>query len=695
MDKEKMSVIALAGNPNVGKSTVFNALTGMKQHTGNWPGKTVETAQGIFAAKSNRYMLVDIPGTYSLMAHSREEEVARDFICFGESDATVVVCDATCLERNMNLVLQTLEITSKLVVCVNLMDEAKRKRISVNTDALSYMLGVPVVGISARNKKTVNKLTDTVEALFNGDATLNAYNVKYPPLLEEAVFNVGNILNNRDVKKLSVRWLALRLLEGDFELLSSIDGYLGYALSADAEILNAVRCEREKLKKEYGDTDICDIIVSSILSAAKDLCRKCVKFEIAEYNSFDRKLDKLLTGRLIGYPVMIFMLILILWITISGANYPSELLSEALFAFQDVLGAVFDFFGAPNWLYGIAVLGMYRVLAWVVSVMLPPMAIFFPLFTLLEDAGYLPRIAYNLDSPFQKCNACGKQALTMCMGLGCNSVGITGCRIIDSERERLLATLTNSFMPCNGKFPTLIALITMFFAFGTSGFFNSVISAVILTLLIVLAVTATFAVTKLLSKTLLKGEASSYTLELPSYRSVQVGKVIVRSVFDRTLFVLARAVTVAVPAGALIWLFANVYVGDLSLLSHAAQFLDGFGKFFGLDGVILISFILGMPANEIVVPIMIMAYTAVGTLSQSLGNLQLRELLIANGWTNITAVCTLIFMIFHWPCATSLLTLKRETKSVKWTLVAALLPTLLGLALCFFVKTGALLLGFC
>lgn len=379
---------------------------------------------------------------------------------------------------------------------------------------------------------------------------------------------------------------------------------------------------------------------------------------------------------------MILLLALVFWITITGANYPSQLISAGLFRVQDWLTSLFHAWNAPEWLHGALVLGVYRVLAWVVSVMLPPMAIFFPLFTLLEDAGYLPRVAYNLDKPFKCCHACGKQALTMCMGFGCNAAGIIGCRIIDSPRERLLAILTNNFVPCNGRFPTLIAILTMFFV-GVSGApGTSILSALLLTLVIVIGVAMTFGVTKLLSKTLLKGYPSSYTLELPPYRKPQFGKVIVRSILDRTIFVLGRAVAIAIPAGLVIWIMANIMIGDQSLLNHCADFLDPFARFIGLDGTILIAFILGLPANEIVVPIIIMAYMAQGSIIELDSLAQMKALFQANGWTWVTAICTMLFSLIHWPCSTTLLTIKKETGSWKWTFYALAIPTVLGIFIC-------------
>lgn len=688
-------VVAIAGNPNVGKSTVFNGLTGMNQHTGNWPGKTVASAQGYCQTKGHSYVMVDIPGTYSLLAHSAEEEVARNFICFGQPDAVMVVCDATCLERSLNLVLQTLEISSKVVVCINLMDEAKRKGIHVNLPLLEKRLGVPVVGTTARKKKSLSNLMDTLDHTVEEAQSSPTFEVHYPQVLENAVAMVEPVIQTIGFRDLDSRWLSLRLLDADPSLLTEVKAYLGEAFLNQEELRSALETAKAYLAGEGIDQDrLKDLVVTSLVNTAETVSRGAVTYEKKGYRHLDLKVDRILTSRRTGYPVMLLLLALVFWLTITGANYPSQLLSGFLFDIQDRLTALFQYLHAPSWLHGILVLGIYRVLAWVVSVMLPPMAIFFPLFTLLEDTGYLPRIAYNLDKPFKRCCACGKQALTMCMGFGCNAAGVVGCRIIDSPRERLLAILTNSFVPCNGRFPTLIAIITMFFIGTAGGMLSSIASALLLTGVILLGVVLTFTVTKLLSKTVLKGVPSSFTLELPPYRRPQIGKVIMRSVFDRTLFVLGRAAVVAAPAGMIIWLMANITVGGANILTHCAAFLDPFARLMGLDGVILIAFILGFPANEIVIPIIIMAYLSQGSILELQDMAQMKQLFVSNGWTWITAACTMLFSLFHWPCSTTLLTIKKETGSLKWTALAAALPTVIGIVSCILFAGAARFVSF-
>lgn len=675
-------VIALAGNPNVGKSTVFNALTGMNQHTGNWTGKTVQNAYGYCKLGDAGYILVDIPGTYSLLAHSAEEEVARDFICFGNPDAVITVCDATCLERNLNLVLQTIEITGNVIVCVNLLDEARKKKISVDLTALSDALGVSVCGTEARSGKGLETITEKLsEVISQKPFKVNC--TVYPDEIEKAISIVAAALEPRLNGKLSPRWTAIKLLDGDEKLITSISSYLGFNVEGDAEIYVAVSAAKELLSDCGISSDkFCDIIASTLIRRAEKIASECVKYEKSDYYESDRRIDRILTHKVWGAPIMAAMLLLIFWITLVGANYPSSLLFSAFFSLGEQLSSGLIYLGVPEWIRSMLIDGIYRVIAWVTAVMLPPMAIFFPLFTLLEDVGYLPRAAFNLDRYFKRACACGKQALTMAMGFGCNAAGVTGCRIIDSPRERLIAILTNVFVPCNGKLPTLIAIITMFMTAGISGLGQSLAAVTILMAAILLGVFLTLVISKLLSSTVLKGIPSSFTLELPPYRRPQIGKVIVRSIFDRTVFVLGRAVASAAPAGLIIWLLATLTVEGTPVLTHCADFLDPFARFIGLDGVILLAFVLGFPANEIVVPIMLMAYLSTGKLVEYENLASLKQLLSDNGWTLTTAVCTVIFMLCHFPCSTTCLTIKKETGSIKWTLAAIFLPTAVGLVLC-------------
>jgi len=687
-------VIALSGNPNVGKSTVFNSLTGLNQHTGNWPGKTVTNAQGKYRYKDRNFILVDIPGTYSLMANSAEEEIARDFVCFGDPDAVVVVTDATCFERNLNLVLQTLEITDRVVVCVNLIDEAKRKKIRINFEKLSQNLGVPVVPTNARSKKGLDELMDAVYAVAYRQIPLNPVKITYDNVIEHAIKMIQPRIGQLTDGKINSRWVAVKLLDGDQSILESINRYLGFDILSDRELIELLdKAKKYLAEKGIWPDQLRDRIVSRLVTVAEEICRETVTFENKQYNRTDRKIDSILTSKTFGFPIMMAMLAFVFWLTIEGANVPSGLLADFLFGIEDKLSEFFMSIGSPVWLHDILVLGMFRTLAWIVSVMLPPMAIFFPLFTFLEDLGYLPRVAFNLDNFFKKACAHGKQALTMCMGFGCNAAGVIGCRIIDSPRERLIAMLTNNFVPCNGRFPTLIAMSIIFIGGTTGGSFQSVISTLAVTGIVLLGILMTLLVSKILSKTILKGIPSSFTLELPPYRKPQVGRILVRSIIDRTLFVLGRAVAVAAPAGLVIWMMANIKVNEMSLLTYAANFFDPFGRMLGMDGYIIMAFILGLPANEIVIPIIIMSYMASGTILELDALEDLRQLLVSNGWTWLTGLCVMLFSLMHFPCGTTLWTIRKETRSIKWTLAAFVIPTLAGITVCFIVANGARILG--
>lgn len=696
-DTEKLKnsnlTIALAGNPNVGKSTVFNALTGMRQHTGNWAGKTVANASGTFTHKNIDFTLVDIPGTYSLMASSPDEEAAREFICFGQPDCIIVVLDATCLERNLNLAIQILEVNKKAVICVNLLDEATKKGIQIDLDELSLYLGVPVVGTAARSREGLDELKDAVFDVATGKRKVFGTKIKYNSNLEKAITKLENIIedsklfDDKTFSYLSKRFLALRLIDCDKKLDNSIKEYFNFSL-IEHKTINKAFTEIHNELENIGmkQDDIRDIIVEGIVAKAREIYAHCTCLCDKCYSRRDRKLDKILTSKLTGIPIMLLLFGVIFYITISGANYPSELLSMAFSKVQEWLYGLFDLLHSPPFLKGLLIDGMFKTLSWVVAVMLPPMAIFFPLFTLLEDFGYLPRVAFNMDRFFAKSGTSGKQSLTMLMGFGCNACGVTGCRIIESPRERIIATVTNNFVPCNGRFPTLIAIITMFFATGISLPFRSLVSAGLLLTVIVFGVVVTLLVSKLLSATLLKGLPSSFTLELPPYRRPQICKTIVRSLLDRTIFVLLRAMCVAAPAGIVIWLMSNIMINGESLCVIISNFLQPLGSLMGLDGVILLAFILGFPANEIVVPIIIMIYTASGTLVEHDSLSSLYNLFVENGWTWVTALCTMIFSLMHFPCSTTCLTIYKETKRLKWTLLSFILPTILGILLCMSIN---------
>ena len=664
--------VTLAGNPNVGKSTLFNALTGLDQHTGNWPGKTVASADGRLRYRGKTYRLVDTPGTYSLAARSPEEEVTRDFLCYGDANVTVVVCDATCLARNLHLVLQILAFSPRAVVCINLMDEAARRGIAPDLDALSHRLGVPVVGTVARRKKTLAALMEAVEKVAAGDApALPA--LPYPAWLTAEQATLATLLA-RVLDSIRAQALVPYLLSGDAPMPP--------ALAGDDTVLRALAEAKARLAAAGHDEEDChEAIALALAEKSGELYAATVTQKNEARADRDRRLDRFFTGRRTAYPVMLLLLLAILFLTIVGANYPSAWLSAGLSRLLDGMAALLISLHAPPWLYGALIDGVFCVLFRVVAVMLPPMAIFFPLFTLLEDFGLLPRIAFNLDGLFQKAGAHGKQALTTCMGFGCNAAGVTACRIIESPRERLIAILTNSFVPCNGRFPTLILLAGFFLAQG-----DPIAAGGFVFLLIILSVAVTLGVSFFLSKTILKGLPSAFVLELPPYRRPKIGEVIVRSVLDRTAFVLGRAITVAIPAGAVIWLCQNVEVGGHTLLYGLTTLLEPLGSLMGLSGVILAAFLLGIPANEIVIPILLMVYSQSGMLVEAEGMAQAGAILQANGWTWVTAICTILFSLNQFPCATTLLTIRNEPGSWLWTGVSFLLPTAVGIFLCMMVN---------
>lgn len=596
-------VVGLLGNPNVGKSSVFNGLTGLHQHTGNWTGKTVESSVGTYVFKSSTFKLVDLPGTYSLRSYSKEEEVTSGFVESSEYDVLAVVVDATCLERNLNLVLQVLQLTSRVVVCVNLLDEARKKNISVNLDKLEELLGVPVVGTVATKKGSLNGLRERI---------------------------------------------------------------LDVALGCDSDIMEHMSDDKVVREAER----IAGIVVTRDES---NVLR-------------DRKIDRILTSKRFGIPIMLAMLGCVFWITIVGANYPSQWLAWIFDVGKEWIRDFFVTVGFPQFLNNLLIDGVYQTVTWIVSVMLPPMAIFFPLFTILEDLGVLPRIAFNLDNFFRRAGTCGKQALTMCMGFGCNAAGVVGCKIMRSTRERLIAIVTNCFVPCNGRFPLLITIATIFFAGTVGGFCGSLISTLVVLGVIVFGIYVSLLVSKVLSKTLLKGESEGFILELPPYRKPVISQVVVRSIFDRTLFVLGRAVCVAVPAGFLIWILANCNVNGFSVLHYVAGFFDPLGRIMGLDGYILTAFVFGIPANEIVLPILLMMYLQSGVLVGIDDFSKIGEILVQNGWTVLTAVNVMIFTLLHFPCMTTLLTIKKETGGWKWMWVSLMVPTVLGIVVCVLVR---------
>lgn len=619
---EHTFLCAMAGNPNVGKSSLFNGLTGLHQHTGNWTGKTVGCTVGKMkrakscpkGENSPDVLLADLPGCYSLDPHSAEEQAALDFLIEQPVTAAVVVCEASNLSRNLLLAYQIRALSKPIpvILCINLMDEAERRGFSVDADALSTAMGCPVVLTSARNKRGMDDLKSCILRTCTERPTVSTVKEADP---------------HQQAEKVAAAY---------------------------------VRCHKGR---ENGDRP-------------------------------QRRVDHLVMGKWTAIPVALLLLGVVFWLTVAGANIPSAWLSKAFAYVGDLMAAwpMWSYF--PSWVGGLLLDGVYRTLTWVVAVMLPPMAIFFPLFTLMEDVGLLPRIAFNFDRCFYGCRACGKQALTMCMGVGCNAAGVTGCRIIDSPRERMIAILTNSLVPCNGKFPTLLAMATVFFsAAGQGTWQGSLYAALILLSMVALSVAVTLLASRVLSATVLKGEASAFLLELPPYRVPRIGQVLIRSVLDRTLLVLGRAVTVAAPAGALLWICANVTVGEGNLLTVLASVLDPVGWLLCVDGAVLLALMLSLPANELTLPVLLMIYSAGGRLTDYGTLSELGTVLTTHGWSMVTAICFTALFLFHAPCSTTLMTVKKETGKWRWVAMSAIIPCIVGLGICLAVRLVTSLIG--
>ena len=699
-------LIALAGNPNVGKSTVFNALTGLRQHTGNWPGKTIVRAEGAFAHRNKRIKLVDLPGTYSLQAGSVDEEVAREFILFGRPDVTVVVVDATRLERNLNLALQILDITNRVVVYLNLTDEARRHGIGIDVKQLEQQLGVPVISGAARSNIGINELLEAAHDVATGSVQTTPYRIaRQEQTVEQAVASLTPVVEKTFPGLPSSRWVSQRLLTADDAVIDAVrSGELG-RIGDDTVTENIVERsedqrsnvleQAQKLRWEL-PSDFQDKMTERTFQAAQQIAAASQVRGLKKASiDIDWALDRLLTNRWVGFPIMLLILAAVFWTTIEGANVPSAMLATLLIDNTHPLLRTFgESIGLPWWANGFLFDGVYLATAWVVAVMLPPMAIFFPLFTLLEDFGYLPRVAFNLDSLFRRAGAHGKQALTMCMGFGCNAAGVVATRIIDSPRERLIAIITNNFSLCNGRWPTQILIATIFIGALAPAHLAGLASASAVVGIALLGVATMFMSSWLLSHTVLRGQATSFSLELPPYRPPRILQTLYTSIIDRTLIVLWRAVVFAVPAGAVIWLSSNVTLGSLSIAEHAVAWLNPLGLFLGLNGVILVAYIIAIPANEIVIPTILMLTVLTDQLTGGAGTGVMFELdnatatsdlLRGSGWTLLTGVNLMLFSLLHNPCSTTIYTIFMETRSARWTMLATVLPLALGFTVCFVV----------
>ena len=621
--------VAFAGNPNVGKSTVFNALTGLRQHTGNWTGKTVDPARGHWTLEGQRWEAVDLPGIYSLAGGSPEERVAADWLAANRPEVLAVVLDATALERSLALALELRALTeeggtTRLLLCLNLTDEAERLGLEIDVPALARAMDCPVVPTRADRRESYEVLRHTI----------------------------GLCAAARRVP----RGVPCRTCP------ASADAAPCAVIPSGAK--NPFSCQLPAATCSVAASPVPELGTDPV-AAASALAAAVTKRGPRPRRDWDR----LLLGKWSAYPLVLLLLFGLFYLTIRGANLPSALLERAFESLGTVLSRALS--GLPPKLRSLLLEGVYATAAKVTAVMLPPMAIFFPLFSLLEDLGYLPRAAFLLDRPFAACGSCGRQGLCMCMGLGCNAVGVTGCRIIPDGKARLAALLTNAFTPCNGRFPTLILLTGLILDRG--GKPSALAAAGLLTLCLLLSGSLTLLCTALLRRTILRGEEAGFVLELPPFRRPGLGRLLLRSLLDRSLRVLGRALCVAAPAGALIWLLDRLSMGGAPLLTALARGLDPWAAKLGLTGTLLLAFLLSFPANELLLPLALLIAGRAGGDPAAL-------------FTARTALCAAVFTLFHWPCSTTVLTVFHETKSLRWTALSVLLPTLVGALLCMAIN---------
>lgn len=643
--------ILLCGNPNVGKSSIYNILTKSHEHTGNWTGKTVEvTSKQI---KNTKYKLIDLPGIYSLSSLSDEEIITRNTLYFTCYEKIIYVCDACNLEKNLNLLLQISEINKNIILCLNMVDELNNKQIEIDIEYLKEILGIEIVQCSAREKDGIKELFNSLEK-----HSVFRYKFNYNYTIEK---HISFIIDHVE-EPYKNRFVAVKILEKDIDFIETIE-----KLNNDT-ILND---DIKKYIMSINSEEIADSIAVSINDRSKDICSLV---QIKNNEKTMSKLDKIFSNKIYTIPLMLVMIFAIFLITIVLANYPSELLSKLFIYFENILFKLSNILCIPKIIYEPLIFGVFRVVSFIVSVMFPPLVIFFFLFTYAEESGILPRIAFNLDKVCSKANCHGKQSLTICSGFGCNACAIVGSRIIDSKRDKLLAILTNSFIPCNGRFPMIIAIISMFFV--TSN--NKILVALYLTLFVLFAISISLLTSFVLSKTILKGYPGFFVLELPDYKKVKLSKIIKTSFVYKSLSILKKAVLISLPAGLIIYVLTKININNISLLVYISTFLNPFAKLLGLDGTILTSFILGIPANEIVMPLMIMGYVNESSVSLISNYFTIKNILIDNNWTIVTAMSTILFSIMHFPCATTLSTIKSEV-GFKWMIYSFMIPLLTGI----------------
>ena len=686
---EKRIVVAMAGNPNVGKSAIFNALTGSRQHVGNWPGKTIERAEGIFYHGDWEIHLVDLPGTYSLAAQSPEEVVARDYILSGEPDVVVNVVDATSLERNLNLTLQILELTDRVVVALNLMDEVRRRGWEIDVKALEADLGVPVVPTVATEDEGFPQLAAALVEVAEGRRQTHPVSVDYGLTVEGHIQSL-----EADLASLGIdgrrRWIALRLLEDDPEIVEAFKaGNLSSCclkkddLSASPEALQAVLRRAARLR-ESTRPDARVEIVRRRYEFADEVFRRTARRLRPVEESPTERLDRIFIHRVWSWPIMLAMLVAVLWITIQGANVPSDMLGTAFGWLADVTRGFLVRLHAPWWVVGPLVDGLIVGTGTVIAVMLPPMIIFFTAFNLLEDIGFIPRVAFNLDRLMQAVGSQGKHTLVAMMSFGCNVTGVLTCRIIENAKDRVVAIVTSPLILCNGRFGAGLALIILFFGKR----------ALVVTLAyLVISVGAMLLATWVLNRVFFRREPSGFVMELPPYRKPNWGQVIWRTLAHQVGHTMGRAVMIAAPATLLIWLLGNLPPGapfERTAVGRLVGVLAPLGRPFGLSGEMLAALLFALPAKEIVVPSLAMTYGLQATLADSEAVLGY----LGHTWTPLVAFSFLTFYMLYLPCLVTVWATWKETRNLKWTLMGSVVPLVTASVITFLVYQGGRLLGF-
>lgn len=643
------SNILLCGNPNVGKSSIYNLLTNSNEHTGNWTGKTVDVSSKL--VKNANYNLIDLPGIYSLSSLSEEEIITRDILYFTKYDKIIYVCDACNLEKNLNLLLQISEINKNIILCINMIDELDNKKIKLNIDYLKKVFDIEIIKCSTKEKRGINDLISSLDK-----KSLFKFKLIYNDIIEK---QISFIIDHLD-EPYKNRFTAIKILENDTQFIESIE------TKNNDKIINK---EIQDYIMSINSEEVSDLISSTINNVSNNICNIV---QTKKYEKSISKIDKIFSNKVLSIPLMLIIIFSIFLITLVLANYPGELLSKLFIYFEKILYDISCFLNIPKIIYEPLIFGVYRVVSFIISVMFPPLVIFFYLFTYAEETGVLPRIAFNLDKLCSISNCHGKQSLIMCTGFGCNACAVMNSRIIDSKKDKLIAILTNSFIPCNGRFPMIIALISMFFVSN-----NDILVAFYLTLFVLFSITISLLTSYILSKTILKGYSGFFILELPDYKKVKLFKVIKLSFVYNALTILKKAIIISIPAGLIIYILTTININNVSLLVIISNFLNPFAKLIGLDGNILASFILGIPANEIVMPLMIMGYLNDSSISLITDYTALKNILVDNKWTIVTAMSTILFSIMHFPCATTLSTIKSEV-GFKWMVCAFIIPLLTG-----------------